>query len=192
MNEKMTDENATPNELIRAAQAGDQNAFEQLLALYKPLLVSMVHSFRSNPMIPQSEYDDLDQETTLAFYRAVLSFDTTQEEVSFGLYAKICIRNSLISQSKKILENADILPLYEKGGVRESDPGRSLIEKESFRVLYDRVRRTLSDYEYRVWNAFLSGRTASEIANDLNTDKKSVQNAIFRIRKKLREVIPKP
>lgn len=192
MNEKMTDENATPNELIRAAQNGDQNAFEQLLALYKPLLVSMVHSFRSNPMIPQSEYDDLDQETTLAFYRAALSFDTTQEEVSFGLYAKICIRNSLISQSKKILENADILPLYEKGGVRESDPGRSLIEKESFRVLYDRVRRTLSDYEYRVWNAFLSGRTASEIANDLNTDKKSVQNAIFRIRKKLREVIPKP
>lgn len=192
MNEKMTDENATPNELIRAAQTGDQNAFEQLLALYKPLLVSMVHSFRSNPMIPQSEYDDLDQETTLAFYRAALSFDTTQEEVSFGLYAKICIRNSLISQSKKILENADILPLYEKGGVRESDPGRSLIEKESFRVLYDRVRRTLSDYEYRVWNAFLSGRTASEIANDLNTDKKPVQNAIFRIRKKLREVIPKP
>ena len=180
--------------LIELAKAGDQLAFESLLDSYAPLIDSMTGRF-SAPTSSVQDREDLRQEALIAFYRALVHFDTAQSEVKFGLYAKECIRNRLISylRSQKRHENVVFLaddPADEKQPEADEDPARLLIEEESYLALSRRIHDALSEYENRIWWLYLSGRTASEIAQQVGTQEKSVQNAIYRIRKKLRAVIP--
>ncbi len=179
-------------DLIRQAKMGDQKAFEGLLERYAPLIDSMTSRFGSS--LPTAEdREDLRQEAVLGFYRAVLRFDTEQDKVQFGLYAKECIRNGLISHLRSIERHKNVVLLndgFEGEEVAEDDPARMLVEEESYLVLSRQIRESLSSYENRIWWLYLSGRTAKEIAAVLGKDEKSVQNAIYRIRRKLRETLP--
>ena len=80
--------------LIRSAQQNDDVAFEALLSRYTPLIESMTLQFASDA---GQDREDLRQEAILGFYKALMRFDTEQKEVQFGLFAKECIRNRLIS-----------------------------------------------------------------------------------------------
>jgi RNA polymerase sporulation-specific sigma factor len=140
--------------------------------------------------------EDLRQEAILGFYKALTRYNTDQTEVQFGLYAKECIRNRLTSYLRRIKKYEQIRPLEDEGSEMiedaEQDPVNRIVEQENYLELYNRVCSMLSDYENRVWWMYLSGRTAAEIASKLGKDEKSVQNAIYRIRRKLRSVIPYP
>ena len=73
---------------------------------------------------------------------------------------------------------------------RMSDPLQMLIEEESFNKLKRDIQENLSPYESRVWWLYVSGMSAADIAKKLDTkDVRSVNNAIYRIRKKLRGVL---
>ena len=180
--------------LIKQAKSGDQTAFEELLTLYEPLIQSMVISF-CNTEIPVQELEDFWQEATLGFYNAVMSFDLGQDKVRFGLYAKGCIRNKLISllrtlkRHEKIVLTDDDSTLV-SDGIEDGDLTAGVVERESYMELSRLIRESLSPYENRIWWLYLSGRTAKEIGKLLEKDDKSVQNAIYRIRRKLRDVIP--
>ena len=55
------------------------------------------------------------------------------------------------------------------------------------------IKKNLSDYENRVWWMYVSGLSVSEIARRIGVvEPKSVSNAVYRIRKKLRAVIGRP
>ena len=82
---------------ILAAQRGDETAFAALCRIYAPLILSMADRFGSADGMETVDREDLRQEATVAFYRALRSYDADQSSVSFGLYAKICIRNRMIS-----------------------------------------------------------------------------------------------
>ena len=83
-------------DLINAARRGDESAFETLLEAYEPLIDTVSRSFAKETDDSES-HEDLRQEACIAFYKAVQTYDSTQAEVSFGLYAKLCVRNRLIS-----------------------------------------------------------------------------------------------
>ena len=191
-------EKNTRNEVILSARNGDQSAFERLLDGYRPLISSLVSEAVNEHPFSNSDYEDLYQEALILFYRALKKYDTEQDVVAFGLFAKICIRNGLKTQAKKLQRHLSTLSLEEGETTNITDelnsekPGDRLMEEESYLQLYDCVRTTLSSYENRIWWLYLSGRTAKEIAAQLETNEKSVQNAIFRIRRKLRNVIPHP
>ena len=86
------------------------------------------------------------------------------------------------------LESAEQLP-----DMASIDLLQALIDKQHTEDLVRTVRNNLSDYENRVWWMYVSGRSVSEIASDIgNVDAKSVSNAVYRIRKKLRAIIVSP
>ena len=186
------------NEAILLAKSGNQDAFERLLDEYRPLICSLVSEAVKEHPFSISDYEDLYQEALILFYRALKKYDTKQDVVAFGLFAKICIRNGLKTQAKKLQKRLSMLSLEDDETTKITDelnsekPGDRLMEEESYLQLYDCVRTTLSSYENRIWWLYLSGRTAKEIAVQLEKNEKSVQNAIFRIRRKLRNVIPHP
>ena len=186
-----TNENATVKAQILAARNGNQAAFETLLAQYSPLIEAMTaHYAREDALV---EYrDDLRQEACIAFYKAVERFDLAQEDVQFGLFAKTCIRNRLISCLRKLRFLPGIVDWEDDSDPEADDPMQSVLEEESYRELYHRIESLLSPYESRVWWLYLSGRTAREIAQRFSKDERSVQNAIYRIRKKLRASLPAP
>jgi RNA polymerase sporulation-specific sigma factor len=178
------------NDILLAKQ-GDEDAFERLLADYTPLIISSVGGCISEFLLAESDYEDLYQEAVILFFRAINRYDTEQDGVAFGLFAKICIRNGLSTQAKKLQKRIRIVE-SNAPDCDEPSPDEHVIEEERCKILYENVRNTLSAYENRIWWLYLSGQTAKNIALVLDTDEKSVQNAIYRIRRKLRAIIPHP
>ncbi len=177
--------------LLRLAQSGDEAAFSELFTKYANLIDAQCEQYKADAPSEQ----ELRSEVIAAFWHAACKFDTEQSAVTFGLYAQICIRNQLISSLRKwrrmgrsvSLDDGDLAAL---GADERSNPAYYVLEKEQYLELHQKMEQALSKGERQVWLRFIAGRTASEIAAELGKDKKSVENAIFRARKKLRAAIP--
>ncbi len=177
--------------LLSLVKDGNQQAFVSLLSRYKPLIDSAVAKFSSDDAYSLYR-EDLRQEASVVFYNAILAYDIEQNEVEFGLFAKICIQNALVSVLRK-LQRRGAEPIEELSELlfcAECDePSSKLLEEERLKSIYSVIRKNLSDFEYSVWQMYVSGKGAAQIAQDLDTDIKSVTNAIYRIRKKLRGLL---
>jgi RNA polymerase sigma factor (sigma-70 family) len=181
------------NDLILAVRNGDQKAFVSLLEQYSPLIEASVNMFCYDGLPANdtaNDKDDFRQEASVAFYKSVLTYDLNKEDVEFGLYAKICVCNALISQiriAKRIPTEVQELSDNLISSDTHEDPSSRILEEERLRFLFKVIRNTLSKYEYKVWELYLSGCSTSEIAKKLNAESKSISNAIYRIRVKLKE-----
>ncbi|MBQ2469245.1 MAG: hypothetical protein II503_06110 [Clostridia bacterium] len=105
---KKSDKKSDPEALIRAAKAGDGEAFEALSRMYGGMIGAAVSSFGSSISSADPEAgaafseEDLRQEAGIAFLRAVRTYDPDSKPgVTFGLYAKICVKNAMISLFRK-------------------------------------------------------------------------------------------
>lgn len=184
--------NSELRSLIEKVRGSDQEAFLEMLDKYKPLLHSQVSKF-TNDDHTKELYEDLLQEATIVFYNAILNFDLAQKDVEFGLYARICIYNALVSQMRVVSRRKAEQPTELDSpafadGVSE-DPADGIVEAENIREIYSTIKRNLSGYEYAIWHSYMLGKTAKEIGEMLGKDEKSVSNAVYRIRKKLRALL---
>ena len=181
---KPQSENQTAK-LLSRAKSGEEEAFSALLEQYTPLMETLAGRFAEG--FSEQDRQDLRQEAAIAFCRALEKYDEAGE-VSFGHFAKVCMENRLTSwvrKQRKELHNAvDALP--DETADHAQDPARYILEKEDYLALCAKIRDFLSAYEYKIWTLFISGHTAAEIAGTLGCEKKSVENAIFRVRRKLR------
>ena len=187
------DETVNVNSLILKVREGDQQAFVKLLNKYQPLIESLVAQFESNDLTKSLE-EDLIQEATLVFYNAILNYDENQSDVEFGLYARICMSNALVSQMRTIRRRSveQSLPpqeedIFDMGIV--SSPVDDIVDRENLKNLYSVIQKNLSDYEYLIWSNYVKGKTAKEIGDLVGKSAKSVNNAIYRIRQKLRVLL---
>ena len=180
-------------DLLLQAQAGSREAYLALCTKYRPLLESSVARFAASEMTLQ-EKADMREEAERVFLGAITSYDTEQDAVDFGLYAKICLRNGLISEWRHIHARRRVapVPLAEEDVTEGYDPGADMVEEERFRQLCHTVRGHLSELENRVWWQYVTGVPVADIAKDLGRDERSVHNAIYRIRRKLRERLTPP
>lgn len=177
---------------IRQVRQGDQDAFVSLAKQYEPLIESLLTRFSREEQLGLGR-EDLRQEAMVVFYHSILTYDLDRSEVEFGLYAKICLSNALISQFRiqKRHEMERITPL--SGEISDSeeleDPSAKLVEQERLDALWADIEANLSPLENRIWRLYISGRTAKEVALLVGKDEKSVANGIYRIRKKLRALL---
>lgn len=179
-------------ELVSQAQAGSREAYLALCAKYRPLLESSVSRFGVMELTEQ-EYADLREEADRVFLGAISSFDTEQDAVDFGLYAKICLRNGLVSEWRHLqsLRRMTPVPLSDVH-IPTGDPAEEIVQAERFNRLCRTVRGHLSEFENRVWWQYVTGVSVADIARELSCDERAVHNAIYRIRKKLREKLTPP
>lgn len=188
----VNDNSCDINSLILRVRNKDQEAFDILLEKYKPLLYSLVSKFTCDDLLKPHE-EDLLQEATIVFYNAILAYDETQNQVEFGLYAHICLSNALISQVRNLnrrkVEHSAELSGSEIASSVYSDPADNILEEESIRQIYSVIKSNLSQYEYSIWSDYMRGKTAKDIGTSLGKSEKSVTNAIYRIRRKLRALL---
>ena len=174
--------------LLGLVRKGEQNAFDDLLELYEPLVRAEVSRYTSG--LDAFDVDDFQQVALLALHRAALSFDLSQSEVEFGLYAKICIGNALSSFLRAWRHHKTEVSVPDEwlgeGDQGEGDPASRLIEEEAAQLLIARIRKVLSPFENRVWNLYMAGLSAKEIGRALGKEPHSIENAVYRIRRKLR------
>lgn len=181
-------------ELVLLAQKGDQNAFARLLDVYDPLISATVSKFMIAGM-SDADGEDLRQEAVLAFYSALVSYDPSIAGVEFGLYAKVCICNRLVSQMRILKRHLDHSVIsYDPDKIFQhlaeyEDPAARIVELESERSLLRLINDNLSKYEQKVFRMYVSGMSAEKMAKKLETTEKSVNNAVYRIRKKLKTIL---
>ena len=179
--------------LIGSVRAGDMVAFDMLYGMYRPLLRSSVTRVlkMSCFRLGDSDWDDLMQEALLSLYKAACSYNE-QDNVQFGLFAQICIRNSLITAAKKlsrqIITTVDYAEaVFEDTADPEGTPEERMIASERAEEIQAFLEEQLTAYERRVFSLHLSQRTYAEIADIVGKDIKSVANAIVRARDKLKK-----
>ncbi len=166
--------------LLEGCKAGEDDAFASLVSLYTPMMLSLIRRF-------SLEVEDAFSEVCMALYKAALYYDTEQSEVTFGLYAKICITNRL----KDLARSPSFAPVplsnYDIDRIAVSDRTQHRLEsEEDSREFRRQARDMLSDYEYRVLIMWLSGLSTADISEKLGESAKSVDNAKARVIKKLR------
>ena len=178
---------------LRATEANpecstEDESFGALMQIYLPLIEKTVSRFdqESSP-----EREDLRQEALMGFYHAATSYDGEQKRVSFGLYAQICMTNRLVSfcrsyarrEALPLAEDENDMPATDEG----DSPSAEIMKAELLHEIYEVLRRVLSPFEFRIWECYVRGESAREIAAAVGKSEKSVTNAIGRIRKKLRD-----
>ncbi len=193
ISEKRNDKNRI-DALVASAKNNDKFAFVELTGIFSPFITSLAHSFN----IPDSEYDDLYQEGRIALYKAVCTFDYSK--ASFITYARVCIKNAMTSfirtysAENKIsvgsvsiddTEN-EIASLF-----TEITPEDALIAREFINELESAIDTILSEVERTVIRHRLSGIGTTEISVIVGKDTKSIENTLFRARKKLRDYLSK-
>ncbi len=180
--------------MIQKAREGSLDALDFLKSKYHPLIESQVNRAYADYMSNQDR-EDLHDEAVSAFVNAVCNYNCEESQVEFGLYAKVCISNRLITFIRKYnstgargVASLDELSQFisEEG---QTDPLDQVVEDEKIRSLVDRIQSNLSPYEARVWWLYTSGLSAKTIAEKVDGDVRSVNNAIYRIRKKLRQLL---
>ena len=184
--------NLSDAELAKLYDKGSDGAFAVLMDRYIGLIRSITSKYRVSGLEP----DDLTQEGLMGLMCAAKSYKS-EGGASFRTYASLCIDRRIISLLKRS-ESGKGKALngyvsiddeqFEKmsGGV---DPEDMYISNESVAALGQAVAKLLSEKEQRVLRLYLAGETYAEISDALGMNRKSVDNAMQRIRKKLRDHI---
>lgn len=179
---------------ILEAQAGSNEALEELKIKYTPLLEGSVGRFVREGMSSQDK-EDIRQEALINFFNAVYSYDLSMEGIEFGLYAKICVENSLVSFMRSF-ERRNRIPQISLDSISSTEDKKAardmlcvIADREQALLLAKRISESLSEYENKIWWMYVSGLSVREIAASIDAEPKSVSNAVFRIRRKLREMM---
>ncbi len=175
---------------LEAVKNGDKTAFDGLAEKFRPLIKKEVLSAVSRSEELRGYYDEISQEALVALYGAAVSYNG-EKNVTFGLFAKICIHNRIISYVRKInaqLKRMNKTMLAAEADVKKSDAPEELIEAlERDAELQRLLSEALSGYEKRVFSLYLQKKSYAEIAATLGKDEKSVDNAIYRVKSKIKK-----
>lgn len=179
-------------ELVQLFVSGSDSAFTVLTNRYIGLIRSITLKYRVSGL----GADDLTQEGLMGLLCAAKTF-RSDGGASFMTYASVCINRRLISLLKRSGNDRskalnDYISIEDEpyrmmsGGV---DPEEMFIDKESLESLNAAVTELLSKKEQKVLSLYLAGESYAEISQALGMNKKAVDNAMQRIRRKLRDYI---
>ncbi len=174
-------------ELLTSAKNGDENAINQILSENKQLVVAIARKY----YLLGGDRDDLIQEGMIGFFRAITSFDAGKN-TSFKNYAIRLIERSIISAIRHANNcnnqlSSNSLPLFDSDDCIGDDcPENQILGEERYRELQNKIKTLLSDFEQTVTELYLKGYTYVDIANKLDKTPKSIDNALTRIKNKLK------
>ncbi len=174
--------------LIEQIRSGNGDAFSVLIYKYEEFLEHKVNSFDFD----KTQHDDYMQEAVLSFFTAVNTYDGAMS--SFHTYLNVCVTRALISFKRKLNRHYESQTLVEDDSrllLEDSncDPQNVLENKEQIDVLMQDIKMQLSDFELKALILYLGGGSYDSIAKSLGTTAKSVDNALQRVRIKLKNRI---
>ena len=177
--------NFSDEAVVEFIKKGEYQFLPEIIDRYMPLIVSTAKAY-----LPQQNIDDAVQEASISLYSAIKNYDC--EKSSFKTFASLCIKRSVISFARKngakgVIPDDMISSLEETDISSFETPEKIIIEKEDYDYFKETIKLELSKMEYDILQLFLTGASYSDIANNLSITEKSVDNALSRIRKKLKK-----
>lgn len=190
-------------EILFLVNEKNENAEEILINKYKNLINKYIEEYKNIAIQNGLEECDLYQEGLLGLTNAIKTFDQSKE-ASFFTYANICIKtkiqtairnssskkNIALNQSVSLdnLINSDSTNYYDIICDSKNDISDKLLKQEEQQQLFQNIEKCLTPFEKQVLNLKTNSYSNDEIANMLQKDKRSIENAINRIRNKYRNI----
>lgn len=172
-------------ELLQQAKAGQEAALAAVLAHMMPV----IRSHAAAGVCPGLDLDDAVQEGIIGLFAVIRSY-RPGEGASFGTYAGRCIQNA-IRTARRAAGRKKHGPLNQSVPLSEEDttpgPEELAIQNEQLQDTLQTIQTRLSPFEQEVLELFLSGCNYEQIAQALGRSPKSVENALSRLRRKLKE-----
>lgn len=197
----------TDEELICRLRDGEETIMDYIMKKYK----NLVRKNAQNMYILGAEEQDLIQEGMIGLFNAIKDYDSGRD-ASFFTFADLCISRRMynaIKASKRekhtplnnyvsLYGDNDDKNLDGKSGVIEllsageiSNPENLLIDRENVERIENLVEQELSNFEKQVFDLYITGMKYGQIAKVLGKDEKSTDNALQRIKNKLKKALQK-
>ena len=192
--------------IVRIHDGGDDDIIDHIMNKYK----NLVRKKAASMYILGADKDDLIQEGMIGLFKAVRDYDSGRD-ASFATFAELCISRQMYSAIKSLSRKKhaplnSYISIYasrddsDQGSesileeVLESDanliPEQYVIDRENLQDLEGEIERELSDLERQVLDLYVTGMSVKEISAVLGRDEKSTDNAMQRIRNKLKKFLP--
>lgn len=198
-------EQYTDEELIVRLRDGEEKITDYIMDKYKNLVKSKAKSM----YILGADREDLIQEGMIGLFKAIRDYDIGRD-ASFFTFADLCVSRQMYTAvqaagRKKHSPLNTYISLYsnppEKEGGEEGElvnsliskadlnPEDLLIDKENVELIEKTIEKELSSFEKQVLDLYLTGMGYQQIARVLGKDDKSTDNALQRIKTKLKKAI---
>lgn len=182
--------------LIQKLRDGEKEVLDHLLEKYKGLVRKKARAM----YLIGGETDDLIQEGMLGLFKAIQDY-RPDKDASFGTFANLCIErqmynaiqgsnrqkhqplNSYVSLSEEVTDESIFDNLL------ISNPESIIIDQETALDMERRIHQCLSRFENHVLDCYMRGCNYLQIAEEFEKSPKSIDNALQRIRKKVRRII---
>lgn len=189
------------SELLSYIAENSEEANEIIFKKYEPLIFTTAKRMYNCCKNAGLDLNDLIQEGRLGLNIAINGYKANKD-VIFYTYAKTCIERSIMNnikrakrQKNKILNESISLEFPDDEQYKiarlfadnRQNPEKQILEYEGEQELINRIRNTLTDFEQEVFELKLASFNYKEIAEILEKDLKSIDNAIQRIRVKAKE-----
>jgi RNA polymerase sporulation-specific sigma factor len=188
-------------QLVLKARNGNQAALDALIKRY----TSFVRLKASSYFLVGGDSDDLIQEGLIGLYKAVRDF-RPDKETSFRSFAELCVTRQIITAIKTAtrfkhaplntyvsfshtpagqdsdseVTLGDALP-----GSHVHDPAVCVISTEELQSLVGCLGTTLSTLESNALRLYLEGSSYEDMAESLDCDTKTIDNALQRVKRKI-------
>ena len=181
-------------ELIVQLRQGESPIMDYILEKYKPLVRKCTNAM----YLIGGETDDLIQEGMIGLFKAIRDYRVDRENSFFG-FARLCINRQLCSaieasNRKKHQPLNSYVSSSETGAEGSlgftSGPEQLVIEQEIWESFWKEVNDCLSKMEKEVLQRYLEGNNYLQIAEQMEKSPKSIDNALQRIRQKIRQMKP--
>lgn len=183
----------TDEQLALLAQQGNSNAELELFNKYR----SLINKCSRGYFLIGGDIEDLVQEGMIGLYKAIKNY-SADKAATFSTFASLCIRRQIQSavrnaSAKKNKALSSAVPIMDEDsddtGVYLIADGESpdsiLIHRQTSQAIFEELKKLLSPLEYDVLKYYLSGLSYQQIASKTKQTKKSIDNALSRIKKKI-------
>lgn len=194
----------TDEELIVRLRDGEEQITDYIMDKYK----NLVRSKAGSMFILGADRDDLIQEGMIGLFKAIRDYDCGRD-ASFFTFAELCISRQMYSavqaagRMKHIPLNSYISLYGGSTGQGEEEensvlsvladnglnPEDLIIDKENVEYLEKQIEQELSAFEKQVLDLHLTGMSYSQIARVLGRDEKSTDNAMQRLKGKIKKML---
>ena len=197
------DEADVDDNMVFRAKAGDEKSLNHILRKYRNFVRSKAKPF----FIVGADKEDILQEGMIGLFKAIRDYDE-EKTVSFRAFAELCVTrqiitavktatrqkhiplNSYISLNKPMSEedpDKTLMDMMKNSHI--SDPEQLIISKEEMKLIEEKTKEMLSEFETRVLSLYLKGYSYNEISGKLCKHTKSVDNALQRIKRKFEKYL---
>jgi len=177
-------------ELIGLSAQGDEDARNVILYRYNPIVKRDARLF----YLAGGDTEDLIQEGMIALFNAISGYKD-DKGAKFSTYATVCIDARIKAAVTRANRNKN-KPLNEYVSIDDEaddtiagcdfSPEQIYLRDEDITDMYRRIDEELSPMERKVALLYIQGLSYADIAAELGKSEKSINNALTRIKNKLR------